>query len=220
MFTDRTDAGILLSERLGPLIRRPAVVLALPRGGVPVAAEVATRHRLPLDLMLVRKVGLPSRPELAVAAIAGPEGAEMVVNRDVAAMAGLDDAAIARLAGPERAELARRRARYLGDRAPVALAGKTAIVVDDGIATGATMHAALIATRRAGAARIVLAVPVAAPDALARLRGAADDIVALETPEGFYAVGAHYRSFPQTSDDEVIRLLAASRPPDGNAAQD
>lgn len=209
MFPDRKEAGRLLATRLAPLPEGPAVVLALPRGGVPVAAEVARKHDLPLDLVLVRKVGVPGREELAVAAIAGPDGADMVVNEDVADAAGLDRAAVERLAGPARAELRRRRTLYLGDRAPVPLTGKTAIIVDDGIATGATMRAAIRSIRNQGAAQIILAVPVASADVLDRFRAEVDQIVCLETPFPFHAVGAHYRSFPQVEDDAVKASLAA-----------
>ncbi len=213
MFRDRIEAGKQLATQLAPLLDGPAVVLALPRGGVPVAAEIARKHALPLDLILVRKVGLPGHEELAVAAIAGPDGAEMVVNEDVAAATGLDRAAIDRLAQPERAELQRRRALYLGDRPPVPLSGKTAIVVDDGIATGATMHAAIKSIRQQGATQIILAVPVASADVLDQFRAEVDQVVCLETPLPFHAVGAHYRSFPQVDDDEVRAGLTAFPPP-------
>lgn len=209
MFSDRKQAGELLAARLAPLLDGPAVVLALPRGGVPVAVEIAREHDLPLDLVLVRKIGVPGHEELAVAAIAGVDGADMVVNDDVADAAGLDRAAIDRLAEPARAELRRRRALYLGDRSPVALAGKTAIIVDDGIATGATIHAAIRSIRNRRAARIILAVPVASADVLDRLRAEVDRIVCLETPFPFHAVGAHYGSFPQVGDDAVRASLAA-----------
>lgn len=209
MFSDRKEAGKLLASQLTPLLDRPAVVLALPRGGVPVAAEIARKHDLPLDLVLVRKVGVPGHEELAVAAIAGPSGTDMVVIEDVADAVGLDRAAIDRLAEPARAELRRRRALYLGDRSPVPLTGKTAIVVDDGIATGATMHVAIRSIRNRGATQIILAVPVASADVLDQFRAEVDQVVCLETPFPFYAVGAHYRSFPQVDDDAVKGSLAA-----------
>ena len=176
---------------------------------MPVATEVALKHGLPLDLILVRKVGVPGHEELAIAAIVGPDGADMVVNEDVADAVGLDRAAIDRLAEPARAELRRRRALYLGDRTPVPLTGKTAIIVDDGIATGATMHAAIRSIRNQGAAQIILAVPVASADVLDQFRAGVDQIVCLETPFPFHAVGAHYRSFPQVEDDAVKASLAA-----------
>lgn len=213
MFPNRIEAGKQLATSLAPLITGPAVVVALPRGGVPVAAEIARRHNLPLELMLVRKVGMPRHEELALAAIAGEDGSEMVVNEDVAASAGLSRDAILRLAEPQRKELQRRRKAYLGDRTPVPLADKTVIVVDDGIATGATMHAAIHAVRRAHPERIILAVPVASEDVLATFRSEVEEIVCLETPRPFFAVGAHYGDFPQVSDDEVTRDLAAFETP-------
>jgi putative phosphoribosyl transferase len=221
MFADRRAAGAALAEALAASLAdgtgvegvASGVVLALPRGGVPVAAEIARALNLPLDLMLVRKVGLPGQPELALAAVAGPEGAELVVNDAVAAASGIGRAEIERLAAPERAELARRRALWLGDRAPHDLAGRTAILVDDGVATGATMRAAIRALRRLGPARIVVAVPVAAPETLDGLRAEADAVVCLTAPERFRAVGVHYGRFPQVADDEVRRLLDAAAGP-------
>lgn len=212
MFADRDAAGRDLARRLLPMRDQAPVVLALPRGGVPVAAPIAEALDAPLDLMLVRKIGVPGHRELAVGAIAGPDGDEMAINPEVAAMAGLDRQTIAQLAEAERAELRRRRALYLNGRAAVALEGRTVILVDDGIATGATAKAALLAIRHAGPRRIILAVPVAAADAVAGLRSHADDIICLETPPMFYAVGAHYRDFPQIEDAEVIRLLALHGP--------
>lgn len=208
MFANRSEAGKQLADRLADTLHGPAVVLALPRGGVPVAAEIARRHSLPLDLMFVRKVGLPGHEELALAAVAGVEGSELVVNEDVAARAGLDRDAILRLAELERAEIWRRRRVYLGDRQPVPLVGKTVILVDDGIATGATTRAAIDATRRAGAKHIILAVPVAPSEVLNRLRSEVDEIACLKTPHPFYAVGAHYSHFPQVRDEEVQETLA------------
>lgn len=213
MFHDRTEAGLALADRLAPLLDGPAVVLALPRGGVPVAAPIAQRLALPLGIMLVRKVGLPGHPELALAAIGGPDGAELIVNRSVAAAAGLDEAAIAPLAEQQRTELRRRQLQYLGDRAPLALAGRTVILVDDGIATGATIRAAIQATRKAGAARIILAVPVAPAEVIDDLRAEGATVLCLKTPHPFYAVGAHYEAFPQVTDDEVTRTLSVLATP-------
>lgn len=209
-FADRAEAGRRLAAALEDRIAGPGVVLALPRGGVPVAAEVARAFGLPLDLVFVRKVGLPGHSELALAAIAGPQGEVTVVNRAIAASAGYDDTAIARLADPERAELLRRRARYTAGRPSAPIEGRTAILVDDGIATGATAEAALIAARALHPARLILAVPVAPDDTLDRLARHADAVVCLETPDPFIAVGAHYSSFPQVSDEEVIAALAAA----------
>lgn len=212
MFADRDEAGRELARRLLPMRDQAPVVLALPRGGVPVAAPIAKALDAPLDLMLVRKIGEPGHRELAVGAIAGPDGDEMVINPEVAAMAGLDERTIAQLAEAERTELRRRRALYLHGRAAVALDGRTVILVDDGIATGATAKAALLAIRHAAPRRIILAVPVASAEALATLRPFADEIVCLDTPPMFYAVGAHYQDFPQIEDAEVIRLLALHGP--------
>ncbi|HEX9859061.1 MAG TPA: phosphoribosyltransferase family protein [Paracoccaceae bacterium] len=213
MLADRIQAGRLLAARLAHLKGPDVVVLALPRGGVPVAAEVATALGAPLDLMLVRKVGLPGHEELALGAIAGPDGAEWVVNPEVAARSGLTAPEIVVLADRQRTELRRRRAAYLGDRPPVPLTGKTVILVDDGIATGATMRAALQALRRARPRRIVLAVPVAPPDTLADLQGETDELICLESPALFVAVGVHYARFPQVSDAEVLALLHRDAPP-------
>ena len=211
MFTDRIQAGRMLASRLTHLRGADLVVLALPRGGVPVAAQVAEALSAPLDLLVVRKVGLPGHEELALGAIAGSAGAQWAVNPEVAAMSGLSSAEITQLAEHERAELRRRHTAYLGDRAPVPLAGKTVILIDDGIATGATMRAAIQSLRLAGPRKIVLAIPVAPPEALAELRALVDELICLEAPYGFSAVGGHYRSFPQVSDAEVLALLR--RPP-------
>jgi putative phosphoribosyl transferase len=211
-FRNRTEAGRRLADALPGLAGQDAVVLALPRGGVPVAAEIARRYGLPLDLALVRKVGMPQHEEFAVAAIAGPEGAEMVINAPAARRAGLDEAAIGRLAEPERAELRRRRHAYLGDRPPVPLAGRTAVLVDDGVATGATMRAAIRAVRREGPAHVLLAVPVASPEALAALRPEVDGITCLLVPADFQAVGLHYDDFRQVADAEVTASLALFPP--------
>ena len=212
MFASRDEAGRELARHLLMLRDQAPVVLALPRGGVPVAARVAKALNAPLDLMLVRKIGVPGHRELAVGAIAGAEGQTMVTNPAVAAMEGLNERDIDQLADAERAELRRRQALYLNGRAPVALAGRTVILVDDGIATGATAKAALLAIRKAAPKRVVLAVPVASDDAVADLRPFADDIICLEIPPMFYAVGAHYRDFPQIDDTEVIETLASHSP--------
>lgn len=212
MFADRNEAGRELARHLTALRDQAPVVLALPRGGVPVAARVAEALNAPLDLMLVRKIGVPGHRELAVGAIAGADGQTMVTNPHVAAIAGLDARAIEHLADAERPELRRRHALYLQQRAPIDLAGRTVILVDDGIATGATAKAALLAIRQARPRRIVLAVPVASADAVAALRTFADEIVCLAIPQAFYAVGAHYRDFPQVADAEVIDILATHRP--------
>lgn len=212
MFRDRVEAGRRLGDVLAKLGLKETVVLALPRGGVPVAAEVAAKLGAPLDLMLVRKIGAPGHAELAVAAIAGPDGDEMVVNEGVASMLGLTRDRLDRLAEAERMELRRRRKAYLGGRNPVPLTGKTVVLVDDGVATGATAKVALRAIRKRDPAKIILAVPVSSTEALAELSGVADHIVCLETPHPFIAVGVWYGSFPQVTDIEVIALLDAANP--------
>lgn len=215
LFADRADAGRRLADRLAhEYLPAPRVVLALPRGGVPVGAEVARRLEAPLDLLLVRKIGAPWQPELAVAALVDGAGPTPVVDEEIARATGADAAYIAREATREWHELERRRACYLRGRAPRPLRGATAIVVDDGIATGTTMRAALGAVRRRGAARIVLAVPVAPHDALMRLRSAADLVVCLAEPTPFQSIGTHYADFRQLRDDEVVTHLDAQSPAD------
>jgi putative phosphoribosyl transferase len=212
MFADRDEAGCELARRLTVLRDQAPVVLALPRGGVPVAARIAETLNAPLDLMLVRKIGVPGHRELAVGAIAGSDGQTMVTNPDVAAMTRLGAREIEQLADAERAELRRRQALYLKGRPPLDLTGKTVILVDDGIATGATAKAALLAVRRARPKWIVLAVPVASTEAVTALRPFADEIICLAIPPAFHAVGDHYRNFPQVEDAEVIDILASHRP--------
>ncbi|BCX18440.1 MAG: phosphoribosyltransferase [Geminicoccaceae bacterium] len=208
MFADRTDAGRRLAAALVHLRDRHPVVLALPRGGVPVGFEVAKALAAPLDILLVRKIGAPFQPELAAAAIV--DGAEPVLvrNEEVIRAYGIDEEWIEAEASRQLAEIERRRRLYCGDRAPVSVRGRTAILVDDGIATGTTVRAALRALARLAPARRVLAVPVAPPDTVASLAHEADEIVALEQPEWMGAVGQFYRDFTQTEDEEVVRLLA------------
>lgn len=205
-FHDREEAGAALAEALAARALPDPVVLALPRGGVPVAAPVAARLGAPLDLVMVRKIGVPSQPELAAGAVA--EGGAIVVNPAIAARAGLDRPAIEALAAVELGEIARRRAAYLRNRPPVPLAGRTAIVIDDGIATGATVRAALASVRQRGPARLVLAVPVADEAVLAALD--ADETVCLQRTLPHGAVGASYRDFTQIEDATVVRLLDAA----------
>jgi putative phosphoribosyl transferase len=197
----------MLGARLAALQLADPVVLALPRGGVPVALEVARALDAPLDLLLVRKIGVPWQPELAVAAVM--DGAEpvVVVERHIQAETGVKQEYIEQRAKEELAEIERRRRTYLADRAPVPVAGRTAIVVDDGIATGTTMRAALKGLRRRNPARLVLAVPVAPPDTINELRQEVDDVVCLAQPSFFGAIGYFYRDFHQLSDDEVITLM-------------
>jgi putative phosphoribosyl transferase len=208
-FPDRTVAGRELAKRLLALDLPDPVVLALPRGGVPVAAEVAAALHAPLDLLLVRKIGAPAQPELAIAAIA--EGAGPLIDRDTMFVTGATHDYVEREADAELREIARRRSVYLRGRAPLPVQGKSAVVVDDGIATGTTMRAALQALRRRRPARVVLAVPVASSGAVAALRAEVDDVVCLSQPSHFRAVGLHYVDFHQVSDDEVVAILEQVR---------
>lgn len=210
LFTDRTEAGKALARRLEAYRDADAVVLGLPRGGVPVAAEIATALGAPLDLLLVRKIGAPGHAELAVGAVVDGPQPEIVVNAEIADKLGLSADKVREMAQGETAEIARRRRQYLGENAALSLAGRTVILVDDGIATGASVKAALKALRHAGPAEIVLAVPLAPAETLEALAPHADAIVCLATPAPFVAVGGHYRDFPQTSDEEVVTLLRAA----------
>ncbi len=211
-FRDRRDAGRKLADKLlslesdyGP----DPLVLGLPRGGVPVAYEVARALEAPLDVFVVRKLGSPGREELAMGAIAS--GGVRVLNHEVIRSLGVSQADIERVARQEGRELERRERRYRGDRAPLAVKGRTVILVDDGLATGASMRAAVTALRQQAPARIVVAVPTAAPETCAEFRAEVDEIVCAETPRPFYGVGMWYESFPQTSDEEVQALLEEAR---------
>ncbi len=208
-FRDRRAAGRALAVALAGYGAPGVVVLGLPRGGVPVAAEVADALGAPLDVIVVRKLGVPSQPELGMGAI-GEDGVR-VVDNDLIRRCGVSPAQLEAVEAHERAELARRARRFRGDRLPVHIEGRTVIVVDDGIATGGTARAALQVARAHGAARVVLAVPVAAPQAVRDLAGVADDVVALETPEAMRAIGYWYEDFSQTSDEDVVSLLAGVR---------
>lgn len=213
-FADRRSAGLALAQRLQRLaLPEPRVVLALPRGGVPVGAEVARALKAPLDLLLVRKIGAPWQPELAVAAVVEGPPPDIVLAEAVGAMDDVDAAYIEAQARQARQEIARRRRVYLRGRPPPPLEGATVIVVDDGIATGTTVRAALKALRQRRPARLILAVPVAPSDTLARLRDEVDDIVCLAEPFPFHAIGLHYRDFHQVGDDEVLAALAAAATP-------
>ena len=205
MFADRTQAGRLLAGRLQHLRGQPLVVLGLPRGGVPVAFEVAAALDAPLDVIVVRKLGVPSQPELGMGAI-GEDGVR-VVDRELVRRAGVTERELAEVEARERAELERRVRRFRGDRPRLPLAGRVAVVVDDGIATGATARAACQVVHEHGAARVVLAVPVAPREWIERMAGAADEFVSVDTPEPFFAVGQFYDNFSQTTDDEVVACL-------------
>ena len=211
MFSDRNDAGRQLAERLLALKLEHPVVLALPRGGVPIGFEIARALHAPLDLVLVRKIGAPFQKELAVGAIADGSQPELVVNDDIVATLDIPDEYFEAERQAAVQELERRRTAYLADRPPAEIEGRIAIVVDDGIATGATMAAALRSTRRRQPAAVVLAVPVASSDVLHRLRAEADRIVCLRMPPDFMAVGAYYNDFRQLRDSDVIALLDRAR---------
>jgi putative phosphoribosyl transferase len=211
LFNDRREAGAKLAQRLLPLKDKHPVVLALPRGGVPVGFEIARALAAPLDIVLVRKIGAPFNEEFAVGAIADGEHPEVIIDQRLVIGLDISQAYLDEVKAAALTEIERRRRLWLGDRKPVEIAGCTAIVVDDGIATGATMRAALHATRARKPARLVLAVPVAAPDSLSRLRREVDEVVCLDTPENFAAVGQFYRQFPQLRDAEVTALLDEAR---------
>lgn len=213
MFVNRKEAGRKLADALRYLKQERPCVLALPRGGVPVAYEVALALEAPLDLVLVRKIGAPQEPELAVAAVVDGVRAELVRNEELIAMLGVSEAYLAQEMARQLAEIERRRTAYLGDRPPVPLAGRTALIVDDGIATGATIRAAILAVRRANPKRLVLAVPVAPPDTLERLRPEVDEIVCLEVHDPFRAIGGYYADFAQL-DDATVRALMEKAPLD------
>lgn len=207
VFPDRTEAGRRLAERLRHLADQNPVVLALPRGGVPVAFEVAKALRAPLDLVLVRKIGAPFQPELAIGAVVDGERPELVLNEELIADYGIPESYVEGERRRQLAEIERRRELYLAGRPRVPIRDRTAIVIDDGIATGATMAAALRATRRAGPRRLVLAAPVAPPDTIERLRPEVDEVVCLMVPAFLGAIGSFYRDFRQLRDEEVTSLL-------------
>lgn len=205
-FTDRAEAGRVLAERVASLGLADPVVLALPRGGVPVAHEVAGRLDVPFDVFVTRKIGCPGQPELGVGAIA--EGGEPVFDADLLRRLGLTERDLDVTVRRERAELARRVAVYRGDRALPPLKGRAVVVIDDGLATGGTARAALAAVRSEGASRVVLAVPVGAAQTVDELTGDADDVVVLAAPSAFRAVGQWYHHFDQLTDADVLVLLS------------
>lgn len=210
-FRNRTEAGRELAKALLPHRNDACTVLALPRGGVPVAAEVATALGAALDLVLVRKLGVPYQPELAMGAVVdGPEPI-VIRNEDVIALSGVTAAEFASVCERELEEIERRRARYLTGRPSAELSGRVVIVVDDGIATGATARAALRAIRRRNPKKLILAVPVGPTETIAALRPDADEIVCLEVHDHFGAIGLFYADFRQVSDQEVVDCLARSR---------
>jgi putative phosphoribosyl transferase len=209
-FANRRDAGRQLAAALKSLGLEAPVVLALPRGGVPVGYEVAKALEAPLDVLIVRKIGAPGQQELGIGALVDGNPPQLVMDSSLAQLVGASADYVNWQEARQQIEIDRRRELYKS--APhVPLAGRTVILVDDGIATGGTMRAALQALRQAGAGSVVLAVPVAPPESLLQLRPLADRIVCLATPDPFYAVGSHYSDFSQTEDEEVVELLAAAQ---------
>lgn len=209
-YQDRQEAGQVLADLLAGYAGRPDVqVLALPRGGVPVAFEVATRLGAPLDIFLVRKLGVPGHPELAMGAIA--ENGARVLNPDIVGYLGISDAMIDQVAIAEQQEMQRRERVYRDGRPAADIHGKTVLLIDDGLATGATMKAAVQGLRQQQPVRLVVAVPVGAPETCEELTHLADEVICAMTPDAFQAVGLWYAQFNQTTDEEVIRLLAQAR---------
>jgi putative phosphoribosyl transferase len=207
VFTDRLEAGQRLAAALEDLRGQDVVVLGIPRGGVEVAAAVARVLGAPLDIVIPRKVGAPANPELGLGAVA--EGVE-VLDQRLIRLLGVDDQYLRAEIAAQQDEIARRSAAYRGDRPPIDLAAKVAVVVDDGVATGGTAAAAVRWAKRKGASKVILAVPVAPPEAVRRLALEADEVRVLATPEPFYAVGQWYEEFPQVSDEQVVELLHGS----------
>ncbi|MBF0304054.1 MAG: phosphoribosyltransferase [Alphaproteobacteria bacterium] len=213
LFEDRTDAGRRLAARLSHLAGRDPVILALPRGGVPVAAEVAEALGAPLELALVRKIGAPWQPELAVGAVvANGESAEVVLNDDLIRAAAIPETWLSAETARRMEEIERMRSLYLGDRPPVSLHRRDVVVIDDGMATGATMRAVLRAVLRGGPRAVVLAVPVAPPETVAALTPLVAQVIVLAEPDDFQAVGSFYRDFAQVGDDEVIEAMRRANP--------
>lgn len=220
-FRDRSDAGRALAAALMHRADDDVIVLALPRGGVPVAFEVATRLAAPLDVFLVRKLGVPGHEELAMGAIAS--GGVQILNQPLIASLGVSPGALAAVITREHRELRRRESTYRDGRPPLAVAGRTVILIDDGLATGSTMKAAIAGLRKLGPGHIIVAVPVAAPEACAEIGALVDELVCLATPTPFHGVGLWYAEFRQIDDAEVHALLAAAAPatrsPSGAHAQ-
>jgi putative phosphoribosyl transferase len=212
-FADRQAAGRLLATKLAHLKDRQPVVLALPRGGVAVGFEIAQALGAPLDIVLVRKIGVPWQPELALGAVTDGASPETFIDEDLAKALDIPDSYVQEEAARQLEEIERRRKSYCAGRPPLDVTGRTAIVVDDGIATGATMRVALRAVRRRNPAHLVLAVPVAPPETLAEFRKEADETICLEAPDMLGAIGLYYRNFHQMSDAEVIDLLARAAQP-------
>lgn len=213
-FRDRADAGRQLAEALGGTAIEDPVVLALPRGGVPVAHEIARFLNAPLDLLFVRKIGAPANKEYGVGAVIDGDPPQRVLDRDAMRYARATDAYVEDETRRELAVIGERRARYLGGRTPIPLKGRNVILVDDGIATGNTVLVAIRGLKQMQAAYVVLAVPVAPPDTIERLAHEVDRVVCLSTPRAFMSVGGHYANFDQVSDEEVMRIIGAADHPE------
>jgi putative phosphoribosyl transferase len=209
-FENRQEAGHKLAKAVSALKLQEPIVLALPRGGVPVAAEIATALDAPLEVLVVRKVGAPGNPELAAAALVAGDPPVLMLNPEIVEAFALSGTEIEQMASAEQPELERRSRLYLRGRRPIPVSGRTVIMVDDGVATGTTMKAALRSLRQRGAGNTILAVPVAPPSVVEELREEADMIVCLRQPKHFCALSLHYREFDQVSDSEVLNLLAKS----------
>jgi putative phosphoribosyl transferase len=214
IYRDRRDAGRRLARELAHYEKDEPVVLALPRGGVVVAAEIADALNAPLDLVLVRKIGVPFQPELAMGAVVDGSHPHIIRNEDIVVATGISEDVFEQVCQAELSEIERRRRLYLADRPRADVEDRVVIVVDDGIATGATTRAALEAIRERNPSKLVLAVPVAPTSTLEQLSGLADEIVSLQSHEPFYAIGLYYEDFRQVTDDEVIDLLSKSRSPE------
>jgi putative phosphoribosyl transferase len=211
MFKNRQDAGRRLAARLLKYKDEHPVVLGLPRGGVPVAYEVATALNAPLDVVVVRKLGAPGEPELGIGAVADGDHPQSVLNEEVVRLLGVSDDYVNREVARELTEIRRRQESYRGGRPPERIEGRAAIVIDDGIATGGSVRAALRGVRRCNPMRLILAVPVAPPETVASLQPEVDEIVCLSMPVFFHAVGQFYEDFRQTTDEEVVERLEAAR---------
>lgn len=218
VFADRRDAGMRLAERLVHLRGEDPVVVALPRGGVVVGYEVAAALGAPLDVMVVRKIGAPTQPELAIGAVTELGEPIVLLDERMIERLGVSEQYLKETVAQELDEVRRRRDAYAQGRPAPSLAGRTAIVVDDGVATGATARTALRAVRQLRPASLVLALPVAPPETLEAMRDEVDEVVCLSTPSPFYSVGMHYERFDQTTDREVVELLARAREPAGGRA--
>jgi len=210
LFKDRRQAGSLLADKLLPFAAANPIVYALPRGGLPIAEEVAQRLKAPLDLILVRKLGAPEHGELAIGAIVDGAAPSTILHQDIIAELAVPKDYIDKTKKTALVEIERRRKLYMKDRPAISPVNRTVIIVDDGLATGATMEAAVAAMRKANAGRIIVAIPVAPQDTLKKLQKTADEVIALETPYPFWSVGGWYQSFPQLTDGDVVEALERS----------